>query len=180
MEIVKKYHPLLVGLHWFLAILIILLLANGNLMKTMTHVDDPQKIMLLKAHLIAGFMVLFLMISRLIVRLKSDKPEPMDTGSTFKNKLGKYSHIFLYVVVFGALGSGIATSILGGVPDVAFFGSGDIASLDNLDDVPTKIFHTVWTWILLGMIILHFSAAMYHQLIRKDGLMSRMWFGKRK
>ena len=78
------------------------------------------------------------------------------------------------------MGSGIATSILGGVPDVAFFGSGDIASLDNLDDVPTKIFHTVWTWILLGMIILHFSAAMYHQLIRKDGLMSRMWFGKRK
>jgi cytochrome b561 len=31
---------------------------------------------------------------------------------------------------------------------------------------------------LLVLVALHFGAAMYHQFIRKDGLLGRMWFGK--
>jgi cytochrome b561 len=34
------------------------------------------------------------------------------------------------------------------------------------------------SWLLLGLVLLHFGAALYHQFIRKDNLLARMWFGK--
>ena len=33
--------------------------------------------------------------------------------------------------------------------------------------------------ILAGLIALHLAAALYHHLVRKDGLFGRMWFGRR-
>jgi cytochrome b561 len=39
-----------------------------------------------------------------------------------------------------------------------------------------KAFHFL---LYLGLIALHFGAAMYHQVIRKDNLLARMCFGKR-
>jgi len=33
--------------------------------------------------------------------------------------------------------------------------------------------------LLMAMIALHVSAALYHTFILRDGLLRRMWFGKR-
>ncbi len=40
-----------------------------------------------------------------------------------------------------------------------------------------RAFHELSWKILLILIILHVGAALYHQFIRKDNLMGRMWFG---
>ncbi|KAA0274983.1 MAG: cytochrome B, partial [Chloroflexi bacterium] len=34
------------------------------------------------------------------------------------------------------------------------------------------------SWLLLALVLLHFGAAMFHQFIKKDNLLARMWFGK--
>jgi cytochrome b561 len=42
-----------------------------------------------------------------------------------------------------------------------------------------RSFHGLsWTLLLL-LVLIHIGAALYHQFIRRDGLMGRMWFGKR-
>jgi cytochrome b561 len=43
---------------------------------------------------------------------------------------------------------------------------------------PARYGHGYIAIILIVLILLHFAAAMYHQFFRKDGLLSRMWFGK--
>jgi cytochrome b561 len=40
-----------------------------------------------------------------------------------------------------------------------------------------RAFHELSWKILLALIILHVAAALYHQFIRKDNLLGRMWFG---
>ena len=39
--------------------------------------------------------------------------------------------------------------------------------------------HGAVGYTLLLLVTIHFGAAMYHQFIRKDNLLGRMWFGKR-
>jgi cytochrome b561 len=40
-------------------------------------------------------------------------------------------------------------------------------------------FHGLSWTALLVLILLHVAAALYHQFLRRDGLLSRMWFGRR-
>ena len=41
------------------------------------------------------------------------------------------------------------------------------------------VVHGLLATLLVGLIALHFAAALYHQLVLKDGLLRRMWFGRR-
>ena len=43
MRLVSRYHPLLVALHWLLAVLIILMLAGGFFLLARLANADPQK-----------------------------------------------------------------------------------------------------------------------------------------
>ncbi len=176
--IMKQYHPLLVTLHWLLAILILFsLLAGSNILAEMGN-DDPEKIAALKVHMAVGIAIFFLMLIRLVVRVKTDKPEEIHTGISLINKVGKYTHYVFYVLVFLIVASGVGVSILTGLPDIVFFGSG--ASLpDNFDDLLPRKAHGLLTKAIFFLIVLHLVAVIYHQFVRKDGLLSRMWLGKR-
>jgi len=33
-------------------------------------------------------------------------------------------------------------------------------------------------WVILLLVALHILGALYHHVVRNDGLMRRMWFGK--
>ena len=174
----KRYHPLLVSLHWLLAVLILFsLFAGSNILAVMPN-DNPDKIAILKVHIISGLVILVLMLLRLFVRIKTGKPVVIDTGDVFINKTGKYSHILIYVLVFLIVGSGLGTAILAGLSDIVFFGSGE-ALPETFDDLPPRIAHGVLTKILIVTIALHFLATMWHQFIRKENVFSRMWFGRR-
>ena len=49
----------------------------------------------------------------------------------------------------------------------------------NFDALPPRAVHGIVAKLLMLAIGLHIAAALYHQLIRRDGLLSRMGFGKR-
>ena len=170
----KRYHPLLVSLHWLLAVLILFSLFAGSIILADMPNDNPDKIAILKVHIISGLVILVLMLLRLFVRIKTGKPVAIDTG----DKTGKYSHIFIYVLVFLIVGSGLGIAILAGLSDIVFFGSGE-ALPETFDDLPPRIAHGVLTKILIVTIALHFLATMWHQFIRKENVLSRMWFGRR-
>jgi len=46
--------------------------------------------------------------------------------------------------------------------------------------VPYHAAHGYIAKLLVGLIVLHASAALYHQFVRKDGLLARMSFGRRQ
>jgi cytochrome b561 len=68
MKQVSRYHPLLVTLHWVLAVLIVAALAIGFLGLAPTPNSDPRKIAVLRVHLAGGMLILVLMGIRFIAR----------------------------------------------------------------------------------------------------------------
>jgi len=174
----KKYHPALVVFHWLLVPLLMLsLIMGGNVLSEIPN-DSAEKIGALKGHMIIGLGILGLMILRLITRIVTSKPPHADIGHSLLNKLGIITHYVLYLLVFIMAASGIATSLLAGLPDIVFFNS-SAALPETFSVYAPRIAHGIIGKVLFITIVLHTLAALYHQFIVKDGLLGRMWFGKR-
>lgn len=174
----KKFHPLLVVLHWLMLPLIALAFFSGNMLESISF-ESIEKLSSLQKHMTIGLVVVGLMLLRFIIRAFTKRPPHADIGNTLLNKLGVITHYVLYLLVFMIAGSGIGIAIQAGLFDIVFSGSG--ASLpDTFDNLPPRIAHGIITKVLFITIALHAVAALYHQFVRKDGLLGRMWFGQRK
>jgi cytochrome b561 len=44
---------------------------------------------------------------------------------------------------------------------------------------PTRVIHGAIAKVLVALIAVHASAALYHHFVLRDGLLKRMWFGRR-
>jgi cytochrome b561 len=145
--LVSRYHPLLVTLHWLLAVPIVAKLCVGFLLLAEMPNDDPQKIGVLLIHMSVGMAILALMVVRLVVRWRTSKPAEATAGHRLLDRLALITHYGFYVLVLLMVGTGYATGILAGLNRSVF--------------------------------LLHLLAALYHQFIRRDRLLQRMWFGRR-
>lgn len=177
-QTMSRYHPALVFLHWLLAILLIAGLIVGNFILDPIPESDPAKLDALRPHMIVGLVILALMVIRLIFRLRTSHPPEADIGVPALNKLARLAHWALYIAVFGLIGSGIGMSIQAGLPPIVFGGSGDPLPA-SFDDLAPRAAHGVFATLLALLIAGHVAAALYHQFVRKDGLLARMWFGDR-
>lgn len=173
-----RYHPLLVALHWIMAVAILVALGMGTFVLSEIPNDAPLKIDGLGDHMIAGLVILTLLIIRLAVRVFTKKPQPATTGNPLLDKLGRLIHYAFYLVVFLMAFSGIGIAVSAGLPDIVFFGS-NAPLPETFAIYPPRIGHGILAKVLMALIALHVSAAIYHQFVRKDGLLSRMAFGKR-
>lgn len=171
-----RYNKLLRILHWLLAVMLLGALFMGFFKLQSTPNSDPQKLVALKMHMIGGMSIGLLMVVRLIVRLSTKKPAPVDTGNGLINFAGKAVHWLLYLLVFALVASGMATANMAGLPDIIFGGQGQLPA--DFNDIPPRMAHGAIATLLALMIALHVLAAIYHHFIRKDGLLSRMWFGR--
>lgn len=173
-----RYHPILVTLHWVLALMILAGLFMGNVVLSETPNDDPFKLIALRMHMSAGIAILVLMLIRLVVRFTTAKPPEADIGNPLLNTLGRITHWLLYLVVIALAASGLATANMAGLPPIVFGGSGDPLPPD-FSAFPPRAAHGA-LGALLGLLLLgHVGAALYHQYVRRDGIFGRMWFGQR-
>jgi cytochrome b561 len=173
----SRYHPALVALHWVSGALLVAALLLGTFVMKEIPNTSPQKLEALRAHMAGGIVILMLIIARLIVRLSTPKPERASAGTPFLDRLAPASHYGLYVLILLMATTGLATAFLAGLFDIVFAGSG--APLPVTFAVfPTRIAHGIIAKAIFALIGLHVLAALYHQFIRRDGLLGRMWFGK--
>jgi len=172
----KRYHAALVTLHWLLAALLIVSLGIGTFaLKTLPN-SSPDKIGALQGHLIVGGLILLLTLLRLVVRVRSDHPAPATTGNALLDRLAPAMHWSLYLLVLVMVGSGIAMSVLAGLPGIVFGGVGSLPA--DFNALPPRAVHGIVAKLLMLAIAAHVAAALYHQFVRRDGLLSRMGFGR--
>jgi cytochrome b561 len=176
--LVSRYHPLLVLLHWLLAVLIVAMLCIGFMVLEPMPNVDPQKIDILLIHMSVGMLILALMVIRFIIRMRMSRPAPATTGSQPLDRLAPVTHYGFYVLVLLMVGSGYATAIFAGLNKSVFQHSGDPLP-ESFEIYPSFVAHGYVALLLVGFISLHVAAALYHQFVRKDGLWRRMWFGRR-
>ena len=155
--------------HWIIAFLIIGLLYLGLMMVDM--VNSPEKFELYKYHKSWGIIALSLIILRLIWRWINITPT-LPTQD-FASRL---SASLLYILMLMMPLSGMIMSQAGGHP-ISFFGWFNVPILLEKNPSLGKLAWQVHGYtgkILIGMICLHFMAALYHQWILKNNLLRRM------
>ncbi|MEL6126777.1 MAG: cytochrome b/b6 domain-containing protein [Pseudomonadota bacterium] len=170
-----RYHPLLVALHWLMALMIILALVAGSVLLAGMP-NGPEKVQGLGGHMTIGIAIGVLLLVRLLTRLNTTHPPDASTGNALLDRVGRWTHWAFYILVAGMVLSGLAMAFGNGLFEIVFGGAADRIP-DNLG--PARAAHGVISTLLIGLVLLHIAAAVYHQFLLKDGLLRRMWFGRR-
>ncbi|MBI5962587.1 MAG: cytochrome b/b6 domain-containing protein [Chloroflexi bacterium] len=172
----KRYHPIQVVIHWLMALLVFMMLGVGKFFMPGISSADPQKPMMLQSHTFIGGAIAVLLVIRLIMRFAVKQPAAdTNAGNAFLEFIAKATHILLYVLMFGMAVSGLGLFQMANLP--AVFSGAQPYPQDFFEFLP-RLGHGLSSTLLLLLIVLHFGAAMYHQFIKKDNLLSRMWFGR--
>ena len=171
-----RYHPVHVVMHWLMFLLVVMILGVGKFVMPGVPAEAPQKVSMLQIHAYTGGLIAILLVIRLVFRFAVKRPVPADAGNAVLNFTAKVLHFLLYLFLAGMAVSGLGLYQLADLP--AIFGGEAPYPQDFFAYLP-RIGHGLTSMLLLFLIILHFGAAVYHQFVRKDNLLARMWFGKR-
>ena len=110
MDTPKRYHPVLVTLHWLMAILVLFNLYFG-LFVVMDLRNFAQLDSNLAIHMTVGIIILVLLLIRFIVRLRTKKPETVWTGNAFMDRFSKLVHYGLYFFLLVMTVAGLVYSL---------------------------------------------------------------------
>ncbi len=168
-------------LHWLIAVLILGLLVIGSLLGNLGFdglkelVGPEMTNQLYGYHKTFGILLLTLVVIRLALRRVSPPPPYQPPLSGFHRAASLTVHSLLYIAlilmpIFGWLGTAA-----GGYP-VQFFNltlPGLIGENKALGETLFEL-HAITAWVILGLVIVHICAAIYHWKIKRDGVMTRM------
>jgi cytochrome b561 len=170
----RRYHPVLVALHWLVAVCVVTLLIAGTVLLAPLANENPAKMLSFRLHMGLGVLTFFLMALRLAVRLTTRLPDRAVTGNPALDLLARANHWALYLFTFLMAASGIAFARASGLPD-AVFGQGPMPP--DFSAYTARQVHGFASTILMALIALHVAAALWHQFWRRDRVFARMWFG---
>ena len=173
----QRYHPLLVALHWLMALMILIALAAGGIFLANMPPDSPDKVAGLGGHMIFGMTIGVLLILRLVTRLRSAHPPHATTGNDLLDRVGRWTHWGFYLLIAGMVATGLATALGLGLFPIVYGGAAQTLPAELATFAP-RVAHGFIALILVGLIALHVAAAIYHQFVLKDALLRRMWFGR--
>ena len=174
----QRYHPVLIALHWLMALMILVALAAGGLVLANMEPDSPDKVKGLGGHMIFGMAIGVLLLLRLVTRIRSSHPPHATTGNDLMDRMGLMTHWVFYILIAGMVLTGLTTALVAGLFPIVYGGTAQSLP-PELASMPTRMAHGFIATLLVALIALHIAAALYHQFILKDGLLRRMWFGKR-
>ena len=172
MSEIKRYSATMVVLHWMLAICILGAIFMGAVVLDEMDGDHPQKILLLKLHIIVGIGILAFTLLRLVVRFRTAQPAPLASNNKWLDKLASSVHYLLYLLTILTVLAGLTLAISADLPAVLLDHTGELTK--DYEDFLAHEAHEIFAKLLLLTIALHAAAALYHQFILKDGLLSRM------
>jgi cytochrome b561 len=169
----RRFTPLQRLLHWLMAICIIAQLLIGVGMESTVL---PKYLTLISIHRSLGIVILALALVRLAVRLRSGAPPlPADLPGPMK-LAAKLSHVALYVLMLAMPLIGWAMLSAAGYPIVIFGSVWLPALLPQSDRLHALLWdvHFSLAFLFFAVILMHVAAALFHALVRRDGVFSAM------
>lgn len=161
-------------LHWLVAACV---LATAPVAIVMTRIGEGSaQDFLYNFHKSLGVLILVLMILRLVNRLAVGAPAPDANIVPWQKNLSAFVHTSFYVLLLAMPVAGyIANSAFGA--STPFFGLFEIPAVIGRDETLADRLFTVhrWVgWLLIALVLLHVSAALYHHFVRGDTVLRRM------
>jgi cytochrome b561 len=161
-------------LHWLIGTLVILLMFSGNFLEQLPEAEKPAIAMI---HSGVGSTILLLMIVRLIWRL-GHPPPPLLPAPAWQQAATRIVHWGFYGLVILLPVFGIAQSLH--TPfEVAPFGLFTLTGAPNegFYDIFHEL-HEMTATLVIAVLLVHVSAALYHHLINKNAVLKRMTWGQ--
>ncbi|ACR27216.1 cytochrome b [Burkholderia glumae] len=171
------FSPLARALHWLMAMLIIAMLFIGV---GMVGSVSARHTVLVAIHKPLGIAILVLVIVRLVVRLRRGAPPLPDDLPWWQKAAAHLSHWVLYALMVAMPLIGWAMLSAGGYP-VVLGGGVRLPALVAADPVAfawLRNAHEVLAFVLFATVLLHLAAALFHGLIRRDGVLRSMVRGR--
>ncbi|MEZ5830777.1 MAG: cytochrome b [Dongiaceae bacterium] len=160
-------------LHWLMAVCILAMLFIGV---GMVSTVMPKYVVLLATHKTLGIAILVLALVRLGVRARYGSP-PLPADLPVPMKLAaRLSHYALYAIMIGMPLIGWAMMSAGAYP-VVLYGSIHLpAILPRSASLHALLWnaHFYLAFAFFALILLHLAAALFHALIRRDGVFESM------
>jgi cytochrome b561 len=104
------------------------------------------------------------------------KPPRATTGYPELDILAPITHYGFYVLILLMAATGYWTARVAGLVPILLGSSAPLPQ--DFSVFPSFLAHGAIATILLSAIALHLSATLYHQFVRKDGLIKRMEVGQ--
>jgi cytochrome b561 len=171
-----QFNGLMRFLHWLMAAMVLTMLFIGIAM--VASLGDYH--VLLSIHRPLGIAILILVVIRLVTRLSSALPPFPATMSPQERLAAHASEVLLYALLFVQPLVGWAMLSAARYPIVLF------GSLHLFPILPRNVMvyavlrqtHTILAYLFFLAFVAHFGAVLFHTLIVRDGLLSRMLPGR--
>ncbi len=171
----NRYGAVAICIHWFTAVAILALLVAGTM--AATTADNTTKAAILRIHAPLGISIVVLTVFRVLWWTAFDrKPQPpADAGSA--QRMGERAvHGLFYVAILVMGASGIGMIVLSGAGEILF--GGKPGPLPDFAEFPPFYGHLIGALLLITLLVGHVGAALWHQWVKRDRLLSRMGVGK--
>ena len=160
--------------HWLLALLIIGQLILGRVAEAMRI--SPQKFDLFVWHKSIGISILALALLRLIWRLRNPPPLAPQSVASWERRAANVGHGLLYLLMIVVPATGWWISDTSRIP-FRLFWSIPVPNLMDADRDLSKLaggVHEILTTLLLAVVVGHILAALRHQFMQHNEILSRM------
>jgi cytochrome b561 len=168
----RQFTGLMRFLHWLMAAMVLTMLGIGVAM--VASLGDYH--LLLSIHRPLGIAILILVVIRLLTRLSSTLPPFPATMSSQERLAAHASEIFLYTLLFVQPLVGWAMLSAARYP-IVLFGAVHLFPILPRNVMVYAVLretHTILAYLFFLAFIAHFGAVLFHTLIVRDGLLSRM------
>ena len=172
----RSYSRVAKTLHWLIGLLVILLLIFGRIMEDMPLVEKQAFVMV---HSGIGLLILVLMILRFVWRQMHPPPAlPHATApqALWRNAISNFVHLMFYVLVILQPIFGLLQAVFVDY-EVKAFGLLNLSAFAAASEGEARFFHVlhgVTANLLILLILIHASAALYHHFFLRDQVLRRM------
>jgi cytochrome b561 len=161
-------------LHWLVAACV---LTTAPVAIAMVRVGKgPTQDMLYNFHKSLGVLIFILMTLRLINRLVVGAPIPDPAIEHWQKTVSAVVHTSLYALLLAMPIVGYIANSAFGAP-TPFFGLFNLPSIVGKNEALAAQLFTIhrWVgWVVILLVLMHVSAALFHYFIRRDNVLQRM------
>jgi len=175
MQSSDRYTRTAIVLHWVIAALLLVEVAQGWLMQEIPKQPPGLRAEQFNLHKSFGLVLLALVLVRLGWRLLHPPP-PMPGVARWQLRLAKTNHAILYLAMFVLPLSGYLGSVFSGYPIKWFgvalpmWGAANPAVKDLMSTV-----HLIASWVIVASTALHIAGAFKHELAGEGALARMAW-----
>jgi cytochrome b561 len=169
----KAYGSVAIFFHWLSALIVIALIIVGYIMQ---DISGPIRSNLYMYHKSFGSLILLVAVCRYLWRLINIVPKLPNVISKMVQNLAHTVHLFFYSLLILMPVSGLCMTFFSG-RTLNLFNIYKI-KLDIAKDYSVVSFshdsHEILSYLFIGLIIIHSSAALWHQFGQKINILARM------